>query len=305
MLVLPFFYVISDQTTQGKEIDSWNVIKQKIYTPNHTRKNSRRTSPSLAKKRASICTSVSGSVTIEAALAVPLFFFALIAILYLLEIMAVQCSINVGMHYAIEQLVEEVGTSYYVSDSEIEELIVEGVGAEKLENSIIVGGSSGLDCSESSVSALNGIVELSVCYEVELPVPKFGFPSMNFQETMVAKGWTGYVEGVVAQSDEIVYITDNASVYHVDYNCTYLQLSISSTTYAALDNLRNAYGGIYGACAICVDSTKEWSDNEGVYITENGDCYHSTLSCSGLTRTIHAVSITEVIGKGVCSRCGS
>lgn len=44
-------------------------------------------------------------------------------------------------------------------------------------------------------------------------------------------------------------------------------------------------------------------DAVGLYITETGNKYHSSLDCSGLKRHIDAVPITEVGGMGACSKC--
>ncbi len=138
---------------------------------------------------------------------------------------------------------------------------------------------------------------------MELPIPKFGFPTLTFQESLRAKSWTGYVSGVSSSTDDTVYITDHASVYHVDINCTHLELEITSATYSSLDTLRNEYGESYHACGFCI-SSDALSQTSMVYVATNGDAYHSTLGCSGLKRTIYAVSLSEVIGKGVCTRCG-
>lgn len=300
--------------TKRKEYDSFleniNMSKTSIITSNSNHGDT----PSLYEKRAPLCTSSKkyiktrntmrkrASVTVEASLVVPLFFFGILCMLYLLEIMSVQMSIRSGLHCAMDSIIYETSTYLYMSDNEINEYIVEGIGESYLENSIIIGGSSGLDCTESSVSMLTGIVDLEVSYEVELPIPKFGFPTMCFTETLRAKGWTGYVKGVLQESDTIVYITDNASVYHVNQNCSHLDLTISSASYADVASLRNEYGGTYIACGLCIEG--EVTNLDTIYIAESGAAYHSTLSCSGLKRTVYAVNLSEVIGKGVCSRCG-
>ncbi len=294
----------NQQKLQRKEKDSFLVISDMSKTSIITSKHSRGISPKFYEKRASQCASLRGSITIEAALAVPFFFFALVCVIYLLEIMAIQMSVWIGMEDVMGTVVCDLGTGQTFTTEELEGLIVASIGEEKLNNSIIVNGSGGLDCSATSISQEDGIVTLQVVYEVHLPIPDFGIGYLEIEERMIAKGWTGYEGSTTSYEDMIVYITDNQSVYHVDYSCTHLQLNISSENYGDLGSLRNAYEGSYSACSICVDGDAEWEETSRIFVAEYGDCYHTTLSCSGLIRTIYAVSLSEVIGKGACSRCG-
>lgn len=289
-----------------KEKGSFSVQKHMFNPSIITSRFIHGISPRFHEKRTSICASLRGSITIEASLVLPLFFLGLVCVAYLAEILALQMSVNIGMHYAMEQIVADMAEGNYLSDQEIEALVIEGIGEEVLDRSIVVDGKEGIDCSDSYISLVNGLVTLEVDYQVALPIPQFGSLGMGFQETMIGKGWTGYVSGIssASTSDEIVYITDNGAVYHVDYNCTHLQLNITSTTYGAVGEMRNTYGGTYSSCSFCIEDGTLWEDGDVVYIAANGDCYHGTLSCSGLTRTIYAVSLSDVLGKGVCSRCG-
>lgn len=287
-----------------KEYDSFLAEKNMSYTSIITLQKISRIIPRFNRKRAPLCTShtMKASITVEAALAVPIFFFALLSIIYLLEIISIQMSVRSGMYETMKNLMCEVGTSVYITSGEIQEEIIQGIGVERLENSLIIDGSMGIDSSESHISLSTGIIELTVSYKVQLPIPQFGEFGLTFAESIMGKGWIGYVEGVSEIEEDTVYITDNQSVYHVDYNCSYLQLSIYSVTSGELDALTNSYGECYTPCSIC--GASESGGNQTIYVTENGDHYHNSLSCSGLTRTIYAVSLSDVVGKGVCSRCG-
>ena len=142
-------------------------------------------------------------------------------------------------------------------------------------------------------------MNIHVKYEVRVPLPLFGNPSAKMEETFRIHGWTGYGKDKKTEDSEIVYITEKQSVYHEDYHCSYLQLSIRFVPYEQLEEIRNENGGIYYACEKCVYGDA----STGVYITENGSKYHNSLGCSGLKRTIRAVKKTEVQGIGGCSRC--
>ena len=98
-----------------------------------------------------------------------------------------------------------------------------------------------------------------------------------------------------------MYVPETGVVYHKDYHCTYLEPSLRIVSGESLEALRNAGGGKYHACERCMGGAQSVGS---VYITTYGERYHSTLSCSGLKRKIYAVPITEIKGKGACSKCG-
>lgn len=248
--------------------------------------------------KASVFAPVKGSITVEAAMAVPIFFFAVVCLFYLMEIMAVQTAVRSGLQYAGKETAQEGYIKKMLSPVEIEADVVNAIGAKRLERSIVIGGSGGIDCSGSKMSARTGIAELQAVYHVQIPVPMFGIPSIAYKERMRVKAWTGYEKGGFAENTDTVYVTETGVVYHKDYSCTYLDLSIRMVSSAQADSLRNHSGGKYYPCERCK------REGGSVYITDYGDRFHGSLSCSGLKRTVYAVPLSEIVGKGVCSKCG-
>lgn len=256
---------------------------------------------SLFFGRTSVSASKKGSITVEAAMAVPLFFLAVVSLLYLMEITAIRTSVRSGLQYAGKKAAEEASVLPGVMPSKLERDVVHAVGAMRLDRSIVLGGSGGISCGGSRISPRTGIGELVAEYQVRLPLPVFGVPPLKYQEKMRVKAWTGYERsGFGTGSDETVYVTETGLVYHKNYHCTYLELSIHMVSSGELEGLRNSGGAKYYPCEHCMRG----SAGGGVYITDTGDRYHSSLSCSGLKRTVYAVPLSEAAGKGACSRCG-
>ena len=255
----------------------------------------KRTSVSASKKK-----DTNGSITIEAALAVPVFFLAVVSLLYLMEIMAIRTSVRCGLQYAGKNAAGEAYTVTAVMPSQLEKDVIHAIGADRLERSIILGGCNGIRCDESRVSLRTGIGKLTASYQIRLPVLLFKVPPIEYREEIRIKVWSGYEkEGFLTDDEETVYITETGLVYHRDYHCTHLELSIRMVSSAELESLRNNSGGRYYPCGQCVRLGKN-----GVYITNTGDRYHRSLSCSGLKRTIYAVPVSEAVGRRACSRCG-
>ena len=248
-------------------------------------------------ERASLLLSRKGSITVQAAMAVPIFFLALVCLVYLLEISAIQTNIRMGMQAAGKELAQEYHVTRQISAERIEEEIVEAIGSERLDRSIIVGGSSGIGGHESTVSSHTGVIRIVASYHVRLPVLGVNTSLLSFRQESKVKAWVGY-SGSGLHREEIVYIAENGTVYHMDSHCTHLRLSIQMVPMSSVSELRNASGGRYHPCERC---DGDWTDM--VFITNTGSRYHSRINCSGLRRTIHAVPLSEVIGKRRCSRC--
>lgn len=252
-------------------------------------------------KRTSFCPpGAKGIVTVEAALAIPLFVLAALMLFYMIEVMSIRTAIRDGMQYAAKEAAANSFVHPWLTPGGLEADIVSAVGSERLERSIVVNGSGGIHCEKSRMSAVTGILEMKVTYQVKLPIPVFAAASVPMEESMRMKGWNGYVStGFGQQDEETVYVTENGMVYHRDYHCSYLELSIRAVPYGQVDSLRNEGQGKYHACERCARGGAA----DEVYITDYGDRYHNSLSCSGLKRTIYAIPLTEAVGKGACSKC--
>ena len=113
--------------------------------------------------------------------------------------------------------------------------------------------------------------------------------------------WTGWSAAEGSDEDQWVYVTQTGTVYHREYSCTHLELSIRSVAEAEIAALRNENGEAYRKCMQC-----RYAENAfgRLYITNQGDCYHKDLGCSGIKRTVRMIRLSEVGTRRPCSRCG-
>lgn len=241
-----------------------------------------------------------GSLTVEAALVVPIFFLAMLCLVYLFEMMSIQTAMRNALYSVGREVSEQAYISSIISTSAIRSRIVKNVGEERIERSVIVGGVKGIDCSASSSDWNTAIMDLVVEYEMEVPVLMFRIPITSKREELRIKGWTGYVEKRESTgANEVVYITEHGSVYHNDMGCTYLDVAIKGIIANTIEDARNDSGGKYYACELCGDGA-----HYGIlYVSTYGNRYHSTLNCNKIKRNIYAVPREDVAGMGGCSKC--
>lgn len=207
-----------------------------------------------------------GNMTVEAALALPLFLFAVMNLLSLL--------LMFRSFSAEEAKLHQTGRK----------LAMLAYGQEE---------SGGSD------------IRLVKTTRIRAFIPAAAFPDAVMVNGCVMHKWIGYDPGEndgawEEQKEEFVYITKSGVAYHRDRACIYLNPSIEITGIEQAKGAVNGSGEKYRACEIC------GGNSSVVYITAEGSRYHSTVSCSGLRRTINSVPLSEALeaGKHACPKCG-
>ena len=163
----------------------------------------------------------------------------------------------------------------------------------------VTGNVFGITFSESSFEG-NDIC-LRVHYQMKFPVSLLGKKSFWLSQQTIYRKWTGWKDELgIQDGDRWVYIAEQGTVYHKTSGCTYLNLSIQSVEDVQIAEYRNENGEKYHKCEFCADKINKF---ERVYITNYGNKYHTDLNCSGIKRTIEMVRLSDVEGKGACSKC--
>ena len=272
-----------------------------------------------------------GSLSLEAAILIPVFLTLVIAVLSFMNLIAVQLTVDralseTGEELAVyggikEELVrtpeKEERLSGFVKqkllDAAFSELLVRTLVTEKLSGTAaagaaVTGGLSGISYLGSSYDAARGRIELKASYRLRQAI----FPSFTgraFTQKSVHRIWSGDVtaagsggeSGTETENEEgqTVYVTEQGTVYHLTTSCSALSLTVCEASAAVIAKLRNESGHIFYPCEHC-DPVLSGT----LYYTPYGECYHSDRNCSGLKRTVRAVPLSEVSGLPACKRCG-
>lgn len=217
------------------------------------------------KKRAPRQT-LPANMTVEAALVMPLFLFAVINLLSLILGFQTFSSTEAKLHQ---------------SGRELSMLAYGGDGDGEQDIRLVV------------VSRLKAFIPIAA------------FPEAVIVNGCVMHKWIGYdlrqgggeADG---EKEEMVYITKFGTAYHRERGCIYLNPSVKMMGLQQASAFVNQSGRRYTPCEIC------GGKSEVVYVTEGGLRYHSTITCSGLRRIIDCVPLEEALaaGRHACPRCG-
>ena len=302
----------------NKKITKSTAHSLRAYLEAHQGSHIHNSALRLVKGASFIPSRERGSMTLEASLALPFFLFAVLNILFAVNIIGTQSRINAAMHqvgnklafagYAYENTVADILpdglAGVVVTEGYAKGQIVEYVGSSYLENSCVKGGAGGLSFIGSSVMGPEDMIDLRVSYRVKPFASLMGFDGFFLSQRYYGRAWTGYdltgTAGGGTQEDPMVYITKTGTVYHLERNCAYLNPRIETVPAQSVDDKRNASGAKYARCGSCGAG----GDSGQMFITDYGSSYHKRLDCPALKRTIYTVPLSEGGTRGRCSKCG-
>ena len=178
-------------------------------------KSERASVPKITKKQ-------KGSITIEAAFAIPLFLFAALCLIWMIEIQSIKIGVKQRVAYSkcAKSAAEDTAIIPVLNTIKLKSDI--RLLGKRIERSLIVDGSEGISCWNSYLSSKTGEMNIHVKYEVRVPLPLFGNPLAKMEETFPESMDGQGMERTKKLKFRIVYITEKQSVYHVkDYHCSY------------------------------------------------------------------------------------
>ena len=126
--------------------------------------NMEKASASACAKEWNMC----ASVTVEAVFCVPLFLYAAMCLIWMLEMRTIQLSVRAGLQEAGKIAAAQYYEIPALFPSKLESDLVNAIGETRLERSLIEGGSGGLHCEQSYAVPGSGIMELKVNYRIKI-----------------------------------------------------------------------------------------------------------------------------------------
>ena len=267
------------------------------------------------------CLRMGASITVEAALALPLFLFAVMILMMPMVLMNESRKIQSELELVCAEISQYAGV---LSDSALERGDYEkgGIPEELMEDLTKTGfriyaegkirsrirteKAGHFSLTDSRILEDGETIDLILRYEMYLPFPVFRIKSVPMTARSCRRAWIGRTGGKgngnsgQAETDELVYVGKSSTRYHRDRNCHYLYNHISVISFADVESVRNSDGRKYKPCARCGSQAGQGSS---VYIMPSGESYHSDRNCSSIIAYVRAVPLSEAEYLGPCSYC--
>lgn len=272
---------------------------------------------------------VRASLTVEAALGLSLFVFAVICLIMPLKMLDTQRRVQMVTEAFSKELSQYAYIQYRMLKGEtIDPAQTEagedggsmpdvsaGLFAEaaakiylrgKIEAAVKTGSVTGLDFSRMVLSEDGGTIDIYAAYRLKLPFKIFALDSVPAVSRSLRRGWIGSPgerwkgQGEDEEGETMVYVGKNMSRYHWFADCHYISNDISQVSFDAVSGLKNDQGKHYKPCSVC---GKGAGPGSAVYILPGGRYYHSSRNCSSLAFYVRKVPLSEVEYLGECSYC--
>ena len=269
------------------------------------------------------------SMTVEAALALPLFMVAMVMVGYLINVVRIHTEVGTALKntcremtayaYVARNLTEDSETSEGtdVSDDTEEDsagFCLKAFSIAYAQASVSAALDSdfskqmipgGVFLLESSVLKDGQTIDLIARYQIKWPFKIFGVKEPVYAQRARMSAWVGYDPDPENEDkgEQLVYVTETGTVYHLNRDCVYLNPSIRQISGDSVGAARSGDGSIYYPCETC-HAPETLLPGMTVYITTSGNRYHISDHCSALKRSVRQIPISEVGERRPCSKCG-
>lgn len=253
----------------------------------------------VCSEKESVFASFRGSMSLEASLVIPILLMFLMSILLSVEMVRLQSNVIEALHQGASVAFEKGNTCDAI---EVARSFVEGKSRPYV---VLKNQGVGLQLKDESSVEIDGYIRLEATYEMLPFVRWIPLGNLKTEDQIVAYSFVGYLgNSHIRQKeteDEYVFVTETGTKYHVMSECSYIKLHPTALDYSLLKKERNNSGGRYYPCERCRPSRSGI-----IYITKDGESFHSDMGCSSLKRTVSMIPLREARQSGytACSKCG-
>ena len=242
----------------------------------------------------------SASLTAEAALVFPVFFFAIymlwqLFLFLLFQLQVTQTMTETAMQYAHLGYTQRKSEEQNVDISWLYQPILWNAlpESDRVENLWVL-----------CVPQTDGELEITVGYQFVCEAVFFAKTCLPVQQSFRFYPYLGIAKEdlfVTEETKDVVYMTEYGTVYHESRACSYLNAVVKAVPAAQVEQERNNSGRRYSLCERCDDKEA----TQTVYLSAGGTKYHLVIDCSALKRTVIEKTREEVNGIPACHKCGT
>lgn len=243
----------------------------------------------------------SASLTAEAALVFPVFFFAVYLLWQLFLLVLFQTEV---CNKITEAAIKNAHLGYSERQTEVQDVDISWLyqpllwnalpRSDRVENLWVV-------CEPEE----DGTIQVLVHYRFVCEALFFTKITIPIRQNFRFYPWLGRTDADLfpgadpEEEVDVVYMTEYGTVYHESRACGYLTVAVREVKASEVEEERNSFGKKYTLCERCDDKTT----GQNVYISAGGTKYHWEASCPALKRTVTEKERKEVKDVPACHKC--
>lgn len=274
-------------------------------------------------RRAWSGTSCRASLTVEAALSLPIVIFAIVLLMMPFKILrateqmqkvAEEISADVSRFaFTKKQIAEGFpiadDTGILGSFAEAGTSVILGeYAASKAKTAVADRNLTFVGGLRTSCLLEDDCVSVVLDYHYKLPfVSLFGVDGIDQSVISSRRAWVGRdgaanaADAEAEEEEEWVWIGANPTRYHLNPECHYLSNHFLPATAVSSGKKQSLNGKTYTACERCARNV---AAGQTVYVLPAGDHFHTSQDCSALAAYVKKVQKSTVEHLGPCSYCG-